>query len=153
MDTIDNLKLYELLHQASILGRRMKKLDASPLQNQPDTSYPRQLNFAQARILSLLLENGMMSQKRLTRLLGIRPQSLYETINKLVSGGLIEKFDTANTKRGFSIQLTEAGHTYAENLQHDMRIRADDFFSPLEEEEKQLLFNVLAKLTSLSNIK
>lgn len=63
----------------------------------------------QGRVLALLKMQHNISTKDLAYLLGIRPQSLNELLNKLEKQGLVERRPSENDKRVLLVQITEKG--------------------------------------------
>lgn len=106
----------------------------------------------QGRILSLLKMEPQMSQKKLSFLLGTRPQSIGELLAKLEQNGYITRKQSDEDKRSLNIELTEEGMQAAisdENLQ-ECEHKTNDLFSCLNEEEQQNLSNYLERvITSL----
>ena len=64
---------------------------------------------AQNRILLMLNESDGISQRDMTTLLQLRPQSVSETLSKLECSGLVERRQSSRDKRVFNIFLTEQG--------------------------------------------
>lgn len=106
----------------------------------------------QGRILSLLKMEPQMSQKKLSFLLGTRPQSIGELLAKLEQNGYITRKQSDEDKRSLNIELTEKGMQAAisdESLQ-ECEHKTNDLFSCLNEEEQQNLSNYLERvITSL----
>ena len=98
----------------------------------------------QGRILSLLKLKPEISQKELSDILDIRPQSLGELLAKLEKAGYIERTPSETDRRGMNVRLTEAGRSAAE--QPDDSGPAD-FLDALTEEERANLASYLSKIT------
>ena len=64
---------------------------------------------SQKRILMILKENPGITQRELTRHLGIQPGSASEVLGKLESAGLIRRTPSEIDRRTTDITLTEAG--------------------------------------------
>lgn len=99
------------------------------------------------RLLSRLRDNGPMSQSQLATLLEIRPQSLSELISKLESEGLISRTQSEEDKRQTIVSLTDAGEEKIAVISEARRRHAEEFFAPLDEQEKEILSAILQKLT------
>ncbi len=95
----------------------------------------------QGRILAMLRMQPEISQKDLSYLLDMRPQSLGELLGKLEKNGLIERTPSESDRRVMQIQLTEAGKTAAEE-----RPQRGEVFDCLNEDEQQALQGYLARL-------
>ena len=106
----------------------------------------------QGRILSLLKMEPQMSQKKLSFLLGTRPQSIGELLAKLEQNGYITRKQSDEDRRSLDIELTEKGMEAAiseENLQ-ECEHKTNEVFSCLNEEEQKNLSNYLGRvITSL----
>ena len=101
---------------------------------------------AQNRILLMLGESDGISQRDMTTLLRLRPQSVSETLGKLVAAGLVERRQSARDKRIFNIFLTDEGRDRVTELIEDRPDFAAEFLSPLTDEEKDQLAELLGKL-------
>jgi DNA-binding MarR family transcriptional regulator len=96
----------------------------------------------QGRILSLLKLKPEITQKELSDILDIRPQSLGELLAKLEKAGYIERTPSEEDRRGMVVRLTEAGRAAAE--QPDPGPSA--LFDALSEEERINLASYLSRL-------
>ena len=101
---------------------------------------------AQNRILLMLGESDGISQRDMTTLLQLRPQSVSETRGKLVAAGLVERRQSARDKRIFNIFLTGEGRERVLELIEDRPDFGALFLSPLSDEEKRCLLELLGKL-------
>ena len=101
---------------------------------------------AQNRILLMLGESDGISQRDMTTLLRLRPQSVSETLGKLVAAGLVERRQSARDKRIFNIFLTDVGRDRVTELIENRPDFAAEFLSPLSDEEKDQLAELLGKL-------
>jgi len=102
---------------------------------------------AQNRILLMLNESDGISQRDMTTLLQLRPQSVSETLSKLEAGGLVERRQNSRDKRVFNIFMTEEGKARAQELVIDRPDFGAMFLSALSPEEKRQLLELLMKLT------
>ncbi len=102
---------------------------------------------AQNRILLMLNESDGISQRDMTTLLQLRPQSVSETLSKLEAGGLVERRQNSRDKRVFNIFMTEEGKARAQELVVDRPDFAAMFLAPLSREEKRQLLDLLMRLT------
>ena len=102
---------------------------------------------AQNRILLMLNDSDGISQRDMTTLLQLRPQSVSETLSKLEAGGLVERRQNSRDKRVFNIFMTEEGKARAQELVIDRPDFASMFLSALSPEEKEQLLELLMKLT------
>lgn len=101
---------------------------------------------SQKRILIILYESGIMTQRALTERIGIKPGSASEVIGKLESAGLILRTPSQEDRRTTNIELTEEGREKAREAAEQRRSRHEEMFSCLSEEEKESLLVLLEKL-------
>lgn len=103
---------------------------------------------SQKRILIILQEMGDMTQRELTERLGIQPGSVSEVIGKLEHAGLLSRSPSSTDRRTMDLQLTEAGRVQAEAMAEQRRMRHQEMFSCLSEEEKETLVGLAEKLSA-----
>ncbi len=103
---------------------------------------------SQKRILIILHGTENMTQRELTKRLGIQPGSASEVIGKLEQAGLIMRSPSSTDHRTADIQLTEAGRRQAEEAVLQREIRHQEMFSCLSEEEKEALLILTEKLNA-----
>ncbi len=141
MDSPDNINetLMELIFRMFAILRRGPKLHGGdPAKGGGNPS-------AQNRILVMLLESNGISQRDMTTLLKLRPQSVSETLSKLEAGGLVERKQNDMDKRIFNVYLTPQGRERAAELLSDRPDFAAEFLSVLTQEEKEQLIALLSK--------
>ncbi len=93
------------------------------------------------RVLRLLeLGGGSLSQRELTELMAVQPGSLSELLGKMEARGLISRIRSEEDHRRVTVSLTEAGSAKA--AERGPR----DIFAVLNEDEKEQLKGLLAKL-------
>lgn len=100
----------------------------------------------QNRVLAILMMQDGTSQKDLAYLLGIRPQSLSEALDKLEASELVVRRHNEEDKRVVNVFLTDAGRRRAEKVAEDRKKSAADVFSVLTEEEKEQFAAIMDKL-------
>lgn len=103
---------------------------------------------SQKRILIILQESGGMTQRELTERLGIQPGSASEVIGKLEHAGLLLRTPGSADRRTADLQLTEAGSIQAQAAAEQRRLRHQEMFSCLSEEEKEMLVVLAEKLNA-----
>lgn len=101
---------------------------------------------SQKRILILLSEAGITTQRKLTKRLGIKPGSASEVIGKLENAGLIVRTPSKEDKRTADITLTEKGKALALDAIEQRQRRHEEMFSCLSELEKTELLSFLEKI-------
>lgn len=93
------------------------------------------------------LQEGI-NQKDLAFLLGIRPQTLGEMLQKLEERGLVERKKSETDGRAIQVTLTDEGRSRAAEIAERRAIAAADMFAVLTDEEKEQLSAILDKLGS-----
>lgn len=100
----------------------------------------------QARVLSMVALQEGINQKDLAFLLGIRPQTLGEMLQKLEERGLVERKKSEADGRAIEVTLTDEGRARAAEIAERRKLAAADMFAVLTDEEKEQLSNILDKL-------
>ena len=103
-------------------------------------------HHGQGRILSILSEDGTMSQRELMELLQIRSASLSELLGKLDAGGCVTRDKNEGDKRNVNITITEKGKAVAAEYKRWRQDTAAALFAPLREDERAALSRLLLKL-------
>ena len=103
---------------------------------------------SQKRILIILLEVGTLTQRELTEWLGIQPGSASEVLAKLEKSGLILRTESPSDRRTTDISLTEQGKKMAKEAADQRKIRQEQMFGNLTEDEKDTLLALLEKLNA-----
>lgn len=98
------------------------------------------------RMLGLLLDHVEMSQTQIASHLGIRPQSLSEMLAKAESDGVIVRRQSTEDKRQTLVSLTDLGRSRVETYRENHRRQAAEFLTPLTDDEKNALAEILRKL-------
>lgn len=101
---------------------------------------------SQKRILTILKEQGTVSQSELTQRLGVQPGSASEVIGKLEAAGLITRTPSPADRRTMDISLTTLGQAQAEEAAALREQRHRAMFSCLSEEEKVTLLSLLERI-------
>lgn len=97
----------------------------------------------QGRVLKLLQLKPETTQKELSYLLDMRPQSLGELLGKLEKKGYITREPLESDRRVMVIKLTEAGTVAADASQKE----EDPIFNHLTDDEKKSFSKILEKMT------
>ncbi len=140
--------LMKLLHRLEAQSRRDFMPQHSQEHHHPphDAPPPFNVHHGKGRIISVLFRHAGISQKELAERLAIRPQSLSDAISKLETDGLIYRERSEEDKRELLLYLTDSGKQRAEEVHQRRTMRAEEFFSPLTNEEKETLGTLLQKL-------
>lgn len=99
-------------------------------------------------ILDLLSETDGIRQQQIADILGIRPQSVSEAIAILEERGHIRKEAYEKDRRVTLIYLTEQGRIYASEIALKRQTHAEQFFSVLNDDEKNTLLALLTKINT-----
>ncbi|WP_427814007.1 MarR family winged helix-turn-helix transcriptional regulator [Enterococcus sp. 22-H-5-01] len=100
----------------------------------------------QGRVLALLKMNPEISQKDLTFVLGMRPQSVGELLQKLEEKEFITREASEEDRRVMIIRLTELGKAEAEKLSETPDF-GEDLFAEFTDEDKQEWTRLVDKLS------
>lgn len=98
----------------------------------------------QGRVLMLLNMQPEITQKQLTFLLDMRPQSLGELLTKLEKNEYITRTPSPEDRRVMVVRLTEAGKAAAEKMTGEPE---KTIFDQLDAEEQEQLAGLLNKLS------
>ena len=101
---------------------------------------------SQKRILIILNGLEAITQRDLTKRLGIQPGSASEILSKLEESGWIVRTQNEADRRTTDISLTDSGREIAEEALRQRRKRHEEMFSCLSGEEKQELLSLLDKV-------
>ena len=100
----------------------------------------------QERVLTMVSMKEGINQKDLAFLLGIRPQTLGEMLQKLEERGMVERKKSEADGRVIEVTLTDKGRERAAEIAERRAVAAADMFAVLTEEEKEQLGAILDKL-------
>lgn len=103
---------------------------------------------SQKRVLIVLNELGVVTQRELTEKLGIQPGSASEVIGKLEAAGLLIRTPSENDRRTTDVQLTEKGKNAAQEARIQREERHIQMFACLSDEEKSVLLSLLEKVNA-----
>lgn len=101
---------------------------------------------SQKQILILLNGADHITQRQLTKRLGIQPGSVSEVLLKLESAGLILRTPSEIDRRTMDITLTEQGKAAAQEAAALRKQRHEEMFSCLTGPEKTQLLKLLEKI-------
>lgn len=103
---------------------------------------------SQKRVLMILKEEQVITQRDLTEKLGIQPGSASEVIGKLEAAGLLLRVPSQTDRRTADIFLTEAGRKAADAAWDQREERHERMFACLSETEKQTLLELLERVNT-----
>lgn len=103
---------------------------------------------SQKRVLIILNEVGSITQRALTKRLGIQSGSASEVIAKLENAGLIIRTPSDADRRTTDVTLTEKGKQSALEAVKQRNRRHEEMFSCLSEKEKSDLLLLLEKINA-----
>lgn len=129
------LKLLHLSEYVKLAAKSNYKKHHHPLKNE--------MSKSSKRIL-ILLRNGDLNQRAISKKLMISPQAVSETIKKLE----IEEYIIKDTsKKETIIKLSEKGKIEAISFLKVIQSHADEFLKDFSDEELDLLIKLINKLT------
>ncbi len=97
-------------------------------------------------ILEHLSREEGKSGQEIASLAGIRAQSASEALAKLEEKGYVKRLVSETDRRATEVYLTEEGERALTDALEERRIRAEVFFSCLENDEKEALARILTLL-------
>ena len=100
----------------------------------------------QDRVLTILKDEGEMTQRALTERLGIQPGSASEIIGKLEKAGYLIRTPGLEDRRTADVSLTEAGVKRAEEAAEKRQVQREELFAALTAEERESLLALMEKL-------
>ncbi len=103
------------------------------------------LSHSARKTLALLSREGPQNQRTMAQLLGISPQAVSEMVKKLLQVDCITK-EQGKQKNENLISLTDSGADLGLLLREIIEFHANDFFSPLNQEELEQFHSILVKL-------
>jgi DNA-binding MarR family transcriptional regulator len=114
---------------------------------------PHGVTTTQFRILTTLLHGGKRSSAELSRMFGVKPQTMIKQIAILEGSGLIERNLAKGSKRVLEVTLTEAGRVALRACDNAATAIEAEIFDCLEPAELQmyraLMQRILAALRSM----
>lgn len=100
----------------------------------------------QHHIIITLKHNGGLTLSQLAGRLGITPATASVSIKRMEKAGFIEKIPDESDARTIRLYLTDKGNAVTENIKNKMDLQESDITSPLTEEEKLLLSDLLDRI-------
>jgi len=100
----------------------------------------------QGRILILLRELEVITQRELSDIMQRRAATLSEKLEIMESNGLITRTKNSADKRNIDIRLTDKGREMALEAEQERAGTADTLFSILDTDEKVRLHEIMKKL-------
>lgn len=141
------MSLMEKLFQAEALLHRYQRL----YRNRERQNRGGDLHRGQGRVLLLLKMQPEISQRELSYLLAMRPQSLGEILAKLEANGYITRTPSEADRRVMDIHLTEEGQRAAVQVADD-RQDSSKLLEIYSEEEQAALGEYLDRLIAALDI-
>ena len=114
---------------------------------------PLGITAAQFRILATLVHGEKRSSAELSRMFGVKPQTMIKQIAILESNGVIERNLAKGNKRVLEVSVTEAGRNKLRTCDKAAAAVEEDIFAAFEpgdlEEYRALMLKLLASLRSI----
>lgn len=101
-----------------------------------------------SRLLTILLENPGISQRALSDLLHIRPQSMGEQLTKLENSGQLVRQLNPHDRRVFNLYLTDEGVQAAKAVDAQSEATRQQIFADMTEADASALLALLEKLNA-----
>jgi MarR family transcriptional regulator, lower aerobic nicotinate degradation pathway regulator len=135
----------ELLSTASFL---LKRLGFAVKERMVDAVAEVELGMYDHAILALLDEEPTETQAMIADALGYDRSHLVGVLDELEERGLIERRRDATDRRRHLVTLTPAGKKALSRVRAVVKQVDDDFFEPLDAEERKTLTALLARLAA-----
>ena len=110
-----------------------------------DISQEHGMNYAQYTALSVLKRRPGLISSELARRSFVRSQSMAETINALVDGGLIRREQNPDHGRQILLFITDEGERKLDAISDRVRTFEDSLLKDLSDEEVEQLFSYLRR--------
>src|SRR3569833_727654 len=107
---------------------------------------PHGVTTTQFRILTTLLHGGKRSSAQLSRMFGVKPQTMIKQIAFLESGGLIERNLAKGSKRVLEVTLTEAGRVALRACDSAATAVEAEIFACLQPAELQMYRSLMQRV-------
>ncbi|MFP8644268.1 MarR family winged helix-turn-helix transcriptional regulator [Priestia aryabhattai] len=148
MSEKDNEYLHEqdLIDQFFRFQRQLARYQRYYFINRRDAVALDHQHRGQGRILKLLKLQPKTTQKELSYLLDMRPQSIGELLSKLERKGYIVRTPSEKDRRVLSVELTESGLEAIEATEEQNN--SSGIFNVLSEEEQDTLSHLMQKLNT-----
>ncbi|MGO0904428.1 MarR family winged helix-turn-helix transcriptional regulator [Clostridioides difficile] len=117
------------------------------LQSHKSHGFFRGTHRGQGRVLSMLKIKPEITQKELSYLLDMRPQSLGELLSKLENQEFITRTPSEKDRRVMVVRLTSKGMDEINKIEQE-EDPTNKIFDILEKEEKSILSDILNKITN-----
>lgn len=101
---------------------------------------------SQRRLLLMIKKRGMVTQRDLVEMMGIRPPSLSALVSKLDAKGYITRVKDKADRRNLNISITQPGELALTEMQKEHEQILNELFAALDEEERRTASQLLQKL-------
>lgn len=117
------------------------RINARYLRHAPD------VGAGQPKILSLLRDQGEMTQRALQESAGVRAASISEMLMKLEEAGLVNRRVSPEDRRSVLVTLTEKGGIAANEMEYARTDVAEEYFGCFSQQEVDVFGALLQKLS------
>jgi DNA-binding MarR family transcriptional regulator len=98
--------------------------------------------------LSVLVEEGPLSQQRLGERQGVDRTTMVAVVDQLERGGLVERRRNPDDRRAYSLHATTKGRRVLRQASEATRRAEDEFLAPIPAGERRRLKQILQRLIS-----
>jgi MarR family transcriptional regulator, organic hydroperoxide resistance regulator len=106
------------------------------------------LYVGQDIFLLTVAKQGELSQTEIKERLGVEYSTVHKITERLQKGGFVTKVKDSSDKRVSKIRLTNKGNDIVKKIDRYWNQLEEEFFAPLNKEEKDQLNKLLQKLNS-----
>jgi len=131
-------RLGYLLGQAHLIHRRTAEAELAPLE----------LGVKEFGALSVLVDEGTMSQQRLGERMRVDRTTMVMVVDQLENGGFVTRERSAQDRRAYSIRPTAQGRRVLKRAAAAAGRAEAEFLAPISTGEQRQLVQLLQQLTS-----
>ncbi len=107
---------------------------------------PLELDVRHYGVMSVLIENGALSQQKIGKLLYIDRATMVGVVDRLEARGAVERLKNPEDRRSYSLTITPLGEELFRAVDEQMEIAKREAWEGLSESEYEQLHVLLLKL-------
>lgn len=104
------------------------------------------ISMAQVSILRIVEERGVVRPVDLAHHAGLSASSVTGLLDRLETGGFVQRLRRLEDRREVEVRLTDAGRSFLSDLQDSLFKKLVELFAPLDDSELATLETIVAKL-------
>jgi DNA-binding MarR family transcriptional regulator len=131
-----------------LVGYQLRRAQLSVFGNFADVVGAHNVTPGQFGVLVLIDANRGLNQSELGKAMGVDRSTVVAVIDRLESAGLVVREAAPNDRRSYALKLSDAGDSLLRTLRPLVRAHEDAVAADLSGEERDLLIDLLRRLTS-----